>query len=170
MSAQPCGCDVEAHWVCERHQEIQAVVSETLDSLLERPKRSDALYGVSGVVTYGNCQTCDGYVMNASEVPYCPSCARERRRLLDITETIAKASIAEAARQDAHAFYQPDQWPTNVLRVSDRPGAGVTAYWLRLKLKSSGDLIETWFSSMTERTLFVLSMGQWADVDQEWMS
>jgi hypothetical protein len=26
-----------------------------------------------------DCVSCDGYVLNASEAPYCPSCARERK-------------------------------------------------------------------------------------------
>lgn len=27
----------------------------------------------------GDCPTCDGYAIHASEAPFCPSCARERK-------------------------------------------------------------------------------------------
>lgn len=29
--------------------------------------------------TLGDCQTCDGYILNPAEAPYCPSCARVKR-------------------------------------------------------------------------------------------
>ena len=33
----------------------------------------------SGGPAPADCPTCDGYVLNALEAPYCPSCARERK-------------------------------------------------------------------------------------------
>jgi hypothetical protein len=36
---------------------------------------------VRGCVAVGDCLTCDGYVLDTREAPYCPTCARERKRV-----------------------------------------------------------------------------------------
>lgn len=40
------------------------------------PAISDA---VTPIRNYCDCESCDGYVIHASEAPYCPSCYRERK-------------------------------------------------------------------------------------------
>lgn len=81
----------------------------------------------------GDCLTCDGYVINESEAPYCPSCTRQRR-----------------------------------LAAKDELTIAPTRYMLRLKLKATGGVSEHAFDSMTERNLFVFTLGPWADVEREW--
>lgn len=33
-----------------------------------------------------NCPTCDGYILSKAEAPYCPSCAREFRKFVEVDE------------------------------------------------------------------------------------
>lgn len=45
-----------------------------------------------------------------------------------------------------------------------------TTYHVTLRLRGSGHVSEHQFDSMTARVCFVLSMGQWADVVEEWLA
>lgn len=95
-SAQPCGCDPGANYLCEDHRLIRDAIRDTYTNLamaVPQPPRmaqaaiglfnpsqeaQDAMQRAMSTPLYPNCQTCDGYAINASEAPYCPSCARER--------------------------------------------------------------------------------------------
>ncbi len=83
-SAQPCGCDPGAKWLCERHQQeatrlgnwtVTPTQPQLDPTVLTRAERGQIQYGA----TFGDCVSCDGYVLDPSEAPHCPSCARLKR-------------------------------------------------------------------------------------------
>lgn len=139
-SAQPCGCDPGAKWLCEDHRLIRDTITATLDELENAAPRPPLM-----APSLGACPTCDGYAINASEAPYCPSCARER-------ESIEINGNSNALPREAYPL----------------TGEYQTRYMLRLKLKVTGDVSEHSFDSMTARNLFIFTLGPWADVQEEW--
>ena len=126
-SAKPCGCDPGAHWFCERHQPQDQPQVDTISE------------------DYEDCISCDGYVLDELEAPYCPSCARERAKLLSLTNAICDASIAQAANL-----------------------GGSTSYLVRLRDRSTGQTFEAAFNSMTERNIYIFETEHWATVEKEW--
>lgn len=185
-SAQPCGCDPGAKWLCEDHRLIRDVVAETIDELGGFESRRGL--GVPGVANYGNCPTCDGYCLNQAEAPYCPSCAREigkashpyaadDKRL----ETLAcapqrhiwkDAGFGVVCLCGRYAAAPPDfgAAPAFPFKAPSTLNQPTTRYMLRLKLKVTGDVSEHSFDSMTARNLFIFTLGPWADVQEEWTS
>jgi hypothetical protein len=53
---------------------------EVIQALRKLDGDCDAEVIDSTVTALGDCPTCDGYVLDASEAPYCPSCYRERQK------------------------------------------------------------------------------------------
>lgn len=56
-------------------------MSETLDlqrleNQFNRASDADARALLTCPTVYGDCTECDGYILAASEAPYCPTCAR----------------------------------------------------------------------------------------------
>jgi hypothetical protein len=45
------------------------------------------------VTSFGDCITCDGYILTVSEAPYCPTCAREHKEAEMETVTFEFRSV-----------------------------------------------------------------------------
>ena len=66
MSAQPCGCDVEANWVCDRHR-----AERESERALIAERRQPAIYPCGCSRHKVNADLCDAY--QPGELPSAPA-------------------------------------------------------------------------------------------------
>ncbi len=88
MSAQPCGCDVEASWTCEQHSVHKRLVIERITGNEPLTPNPEGIWPIVEVPlaefrkqyeSLGDCVSCDGYRINPEDGEHCPTCARMKR-------------------------------------------------------------------------------------------
>ena len=74
-SAQPCGCDKGANWMCEQHRTFDSPIRDCMRLQREENERHSAILQTIIVIPQ-TCFFCD-YLLGPKDTYCCPKCGRK---------------------------------------------------------------------------------------------